>query len=298
MNKRILAALLCLCLLLSGCQLAKPEAQQAKQKDPLVGVFVTTEHIDLYDMDAFLQENAQQLLSGGEISLADPTVTSQRLYAEEREDGFAFTQYEGMLLACYQVQDENGNSFSRTVSDDGLLFISTKLHSKDDGSDTALEASIFLPRGSSECFFHMNPVYQDQDGRLYTVPATHGAYHTEFGSCNLRLNESIQRTENGVTHTFSTEVSITIDTADLPERIRIIAMSGENIVLDSSEYSANTMPEGYTPAAGTAYLLVEEYTVQGVVRKLYQPDSSSIEVFQVMSNGLCTMHTTAIHWPE
>ena len=64
MHKRIFVLIMVLALALSGCQLAKPEADTQKEKDMLVGVFITEEHLDLFDMEAYLQDNLGAL-SGG-----------------------------------------------------------------------------------------------------------------------------------------------------------------------------------------------------------------------------------------
>lgn len=48
--------------LLSGCQLARED--EGENGDRLVGVFVTTEYIDLFDMERYLNDNLRAV--GGE----------------------------------------------------------------------------------------------------------------------------------------------------------------------------------------------------------------------------------------
>ena len=289
MYKRVMSLIFCLCLLLCGCQLAQPNSQQENVPDALVGVFVTTEALAMPTDEALIQ----QLLGNNPVQAECP-----RYYATQTQDGFAFEGLTGMLLASDTVQPQDENSYTTTVADDGLLFVNTKLHHRDDGSDTTLEASILLPRGSGELFFHLNPVYQDAEGRLYTVPGDIGSFFGEFGSATTTISESFRRTENGTTCTETATISISLDSADVPKRIRILSMDGNNRILDTQDYPAGSLPEQYTPSAETAYILVEEYTDAGVARKLYQQDSDWIEIFQVMPNGICTMHSITLHWPE
>ena len=57
MRKRIFILILVLALVFSGCQLAKPEADTRKEKDMLVGVFITEEYLDLFDWDSYFQNH-------------------------------------------------------------------------------------------------------------------------------------------------------------------------------------------------------------------------------------------------
>lgn len=60
---------------------AAAEAAEATDadKDRLVGVFITTEYLDLFDHERFLQDNTDQLLSGKELGEADAGAYQGRL---------------------------------------------------------------------------------------------------------------------------------------------------------------------------------------------------------------------------
>lgn len=89
------------CALLSGCSasLALPDENENPQQDQLVGLFVTREHLDLFDMDAWLNDNADKLLQadGGMIEADDQSAYTQRLYGQfvPRENGEATLQFPG-----------------------------------------------------------------------------------------------------------------------------------------------------------------------------------------------------------
>ena len=70
MTKKYFALFLALALLLSGCSLAREDAPEETGTDPgdkLIGAFVTTEHLDLFDFEAYLNDHLNEVLDGGVI---------------------------------------------------------------------------------------------------------------------------------------------------------------------------------------------------------------------------------------
>ena len=59
-------------------------AEEAENRgaDRLIGVFITKDHLDLFDFDQFLSNNVNKLMSAGEISEVDSSEYSGRLYAK------------------------------------------------------------------------------------------------------------------------------------------------------------------------------------------------------------------------
>ena len=64
MKKLSILLSLCLALALGGCSMLREEAAPAEE-DRLVGIYVTPEYIDTFDFEAYFEDNASQLLSGG-----------------------------------------------------------------------------------------------------------------------------------------------------------------------------------------------------------------------------------------
>ena len=82
MNRHLLVTLsLLLMFLLTGCQLAKDDLQQPSRTDRLVGVFLTQEHLDLFDMDRYMDDHINDLLKGGVIE--NGSAYQDKLYASE-----------------------------------------------------------------------------------------------------------------------------------------------------------------------------------------------------------------------
>jgi hypothetical protein len=83
-NTKIVAICLAALLLsmLPGCQLAREDAGTNASEDRLIGVFLTTEYLDLFDFEGYLNDNIGSL-SGGDIKLDGTTEEYQgKLYAE------------------------------------------------------------------------------------------------------------------------------------------------------------------------------------------------------------------------
>lgn len=82
MKKLSILLSLCLALALGGCSMLREDAAPAEE-DRLVGIYVTPEYIDTFGFEAYSEDNASQLLSGGgdEISAEDAEEYSQRIYA-------------------------------------------------------------------------------------------------------------------------------------------------------------------------------------------------------------------------
>ena len=53
-----------LVLLLTGCQLAKEKEGTVEEKDRLMGVFITTEYLDLFDGEVFINDHRDDMLDG------------------------------------------------------------------------------------------------------------------------------------------------------------------------------------------------------------------------------------------
>ena len=65
---------------LMGCQLALEDKED--NTDILIGVFITEEHLDLFDMEGYLNDNINTLSGGGLINIDKNSSQYQgRLYA-------------------------------------------------------------------------------------------------------------------------------------------------------------------------------------------------------------------------
>ena len=64
MKKLSIALILALALALPGCSMLREDASPA-QEDRLVGIYITPEYVDTFDLEAYFEDNASSLINGG-----------------------------------------------------------------------------------------------------------------------------------------------------------------------------------------------------------------------------------------
>ena len=306
MRKRIFILILVLALALSGCQLAKPEADTHKEKDMLVGVFITEQHLDLFDMEAYLQENLASL-SGGTVSFADAAQYSNRVWGEKikEHDGhssYRFGDLEGSLLASFRITPDGvkENAYWASEAGEGICDVSFGHHSMDDGSRLELSGTVYFSDTHPDPGLYFNPVYQTPEGEVYLL----SGQGTFFGAAGMggsaghTMKEETKRTENGEETSHSTEISITMECVYPARNLVILQMDEDNQILSCQEWNPASTPEELKPGKNCAYILVEEHTANGVRRSLYQKENRYIAFFRELENRMATKAQIAITWPE
>lgn len=306
MRKRIVIMIIALALALSGCQLAKPDAEAQKEKDMLVGVFITQEHLDLFDMEAYLQDNLSAL-SGGTLSIEDAAQYSNRVWAEFTEDSdghsaYRFGDLEGSLLASFRITPDgkSENAYWGGEAGEGICDVSFGHYSMDDGSRLELSGTVYFSDTHPDPGLYFNPVYQTPEGDVYLL----SGQGTFFGSAGMggsakhTMNEEASRTENGEKYSHATDISITMECVYPARKLVILQMDEDNQILSRQEWNPAEDMEELKPEANCAYILVEEHTANGVRRSLYQNENRYIAFFRELENLLCVKTQIPISWPE
>ncbi len=317
-HKRLQALLLAAAMLLcTGCQLARTDIDEAPGQDRLIGVFVTTEYLDLFDFEAYFQDNAENVLHGGPLD-ADSTQPYQgRLYAALQsrtlygDDGetvetmdYVFEGVEGIsYFAARFPATETESSYVGSSSDEAISNGHMNLSYTDETDSIDLEGTIFVATRSgldldlgTTCYF--NPVYQTPDGRVY---ATSGSGITSdmeaSGGVYSRTIEAENTvTENGETKTQRTSVKMSIASMDPPEEIVVLQMDQHSQGLSREAYRPGTLPAKLTLDAKAAYLIVETKSSVGVIRDLLEPEDTSLETFRCRDDGICVKTYTELVW--
>ena len=106
----LLAILTAIAALLCGCSLARSDMDaSAASRDRLIGVYITTEYIDLFDLEGYIGANASAL-SGGSIGEADAAQYNGRLYAELVDERYVFPGVDGFAFFMATTEHEYGTS--------------------------------------------------------------------------------------------------------------------------------------------------------------------------------------------
>ena len=301
MKQRILAlalaAVLTAIIMLTGCSLATDQTLSGEtgMQDKLVGVFVTTESLNLFNMDAWLEDNAGKL-SGGEYILEEGEARAYegKLWAELDGDGcWVFPGYEGSVIGQSWKEDHWANFVTGGFCGLDVNHISTNTH---DGVE--VEGTIYLPSDGEELILSCNPVYMTADGRYYAT--TGDSFHTspETGGMTLTVSAEQTWTDGEESSTYSASFATCAEVVDVADRVVLVHMSADHQELRREEYTPDTLPESVGSADGAAYLIVEEYAAGTVRRTLNQPGDDPIQVYTRTEEYYCQIRYAEVNWGE
>ena len=300
--KKLIVLLLAASLLLTcGCSLAQDPPESAPlTEDQLIGVLVTNEHLDLFDMDAWLNDNINTIAKGGETVIGGDTSQYQgRIYAKpvEKEwtasDGsiHTSTEYEfpeelkGHAFLCPTLTDERGEHYTSSTHDEVFADSHVHIKSTDAGNAVELTATIYydpltIPResitelhedgsetlGSHVAFYH-NPIHQTPEGDVYVTSGSGSAYSAGPGvgyygeQGTYFFHETKSVTINGKTEELKNAVSITTHAVRYAEKIVVNEMSADNKLLRTAEYSHTDFPRELTVGSDAAYVIIETHSL-------------------------------------
>lgn len=319
--KRALAACLAAltALTLSGCRLAREDAGEDGGGERLIGVLITTEYLDLFDAEAYFNDNADRLIRGGEISLGGGGKYQGHLYAslatraltdettgQTREmKEYVFDTVAGIpYFSATMPAAQFGESFIMSSSDEAVSEGRVGLYYGDDEDKITLEGTIYLSPSRANHTCYINPVYQDAQGGVFAVSgsgfSTDGA-GSEGTVFTQTLEETKTVTQNRVRKSRSVSVKISIAVMRVPERIVILQLDANSAVLSRREYAPGALPERLAPEAGAAFLIVEthkrgEPDKGAVARALYDSGETALETFYCREDGVCVKCRTQLDW--
>lgn len=310
MNKKaiIMCLLFVLLLNLCGCQLAKPEDGDSSKADRLVGVFITTEYLDLLDAEVALEEylkNNAGNISDGETITFDTNNQHNRVYATfveepyQDDDGeyhysnnYEFVGLDGIALATYQIQNGEESYYTSSVGD-GICDV----HMKTGGEDQGINGTIWMAKNSGELIYYMNPIYQTTDGRVYLVPGSGLHISSDVGGrASQKIEEKVTATENGEAYSYTFSAEVFIDFADPAETVTILQMNKQDEEVKRETFLADNLPKQFVPGDNTAYLIVISESSNGVHRQINQPNEDKIEVFVQFGEQICMKDYIFVEW--
>lgn len=320
-HKRIFASCLALLLLLlTGCQLAREDAGENANGDRLIGVFVTTEYLDLFDMEAYLNDNINKMSGGGEITmdgesgkyqgrlyatLATKTLTSEETGKTTDIQEYVFESMDGIAYFAATVPaTEHADSFITSGSDAAISDGHMSLHYGDDEDKTALEGTIYLSPGGAGYTQYINPVYQSADGSVYATTGNGfsvDGVQDEGSVYSQTLEETKTITENGSTKSVSISIKISLATMLPPQKIVLLQMDGDSAILTRTEYVPGTLPDTLIVEPDAHYIILETHKQdrQGnakVSRSLYDKSDESLEGFFCREDGVCVKQWVQLEW--
>lgn len=303
---------------LSGCQLAREDAAEGAGNDRLVGVFVTSEYLDLFDFEGYLNDNLQNF-SGGEITLDGNGEQYQgRLYAVLQDrtltsdsgkqstiQEFVFPDVDGITYFAAKIPaTDESESFISSGSDEAISDGHVGLSYGDEEDKITLDGTIYLSPSSDQCAFYVNPVYQTKDGSVYAVSGNGmemSGIQDEGMAMSQTLDESTVITENGKSKTMTTSVKISFSLLLPPETVVVLQMDSDSNAVSRVAYTPSELPDTLKPETATAYILVETYKhdasgAEIVTRELFSSQNETMTSFYARSDGVCVKQWTTLEW--
>lgn len=303
-----LALAVLMALGLAGCRLARPETEPASAGgDTLIGIYVTEEYLDLFDMEAWLEDNAGALLQGGDVTVdaGDSAAYGGRLYAENTlpeeaaaDAGLVFPGVSGQGLYVWAADGTDGTCL-RSAADDNFGGTSLGVHTTDEGGTISISATLYRDARSGYARAYFNPVYRAADGRIY-LTAGQGIHaddsEAEGSTFGYTCSETETRTVNDRSEEETVTVNVQVEMRSGADRVRIIELDAALNVLVQTEYAEADLPEKMTLSARTRYVLVEEQYTDRTGAPGSRLTACSTDSFMQQEDGAGAWYSVPLFW--
>ena len=318
MIKKITTGLCLLSIICSvcGCRLAKEESESAGE-NRLIGMFITTEYLDLFDFEGDMNAHLGSTDMGGELLDGENNQYNGRLYAATSEplpedetagketgpSDYVFEGVDGIRYFVVSKTDSSG-SYHASFSDPGIGDGHTSINVTDDGESFVLEGTIFVLPAAAGRTFSFNPVYQDAAGNVYVTTGSSGmssGVSTEGTAFSQSYKESHTETDNGKETTSEISITITVSVKNTPDKLVILQMDEDHFVIARDEYAPGTVPESINPKSGVAYIISESHSTDAegktqVTRAMHGRDAEYIRSYHDRGDGILIAQDTKINW--
>lgn len=287
-------------------------------KDRLIGVFITTEYLDLFDSESYVKDKADKVLSGGEIGSSDSSRYQGRLYAKlvdepytDPETGetattkkFVFDGIEGISYFAARYTDESGTQYLGAGDDDAISDAHTGLHYTDAGDGIDMKGTIYVSASKGSDVFYCNPVYQTASGEVYLVSGQGVSYGGELSagmSGSQALKEEQTVTIDGKSETVSSSIEVSICFMDTPIGTSILQFDRDGSLVAREDHAAGALPAEITASPETEYIIAETRMSSAdgketVTRELFRQDDESLYAFSCREDGICIKQYCSIAW--
>lgn len=270
--KRNMTALLLagLLLALTGCQLARPEAENPAQ-DRFCGLYIvySGSYTGHFSDNPHLTELGTEAVDAGKYGSFD---VPREVLVFDQETA-AFPGLEGYSLFVYQGVSGDGGGYSVYVSD--IEEPSTCTTVTDQGSRNELEGTVCYgpPLGVSDWdsyesrgLFHAYRVYQTKDGTVYLDGS--GDIYGGGGSMSFTETAAYTSSMNGETATeYTVSATVHIEAVPRLEQLTVSQFDENNALLCSDSLPLAEELPAVTARESAAWVLVEERFADGTAER-------------------------------
>ncbi len=257
MNKRklfnfLLALVIGLALISSGCRLAKEETKFD------IGLEDVDEFRGLYITDSPLK------FDNKESDASSNKIWGEIIESNSNKVQIKFPGSDGMNLFYALIGSESDNSLYRATFSDEKIFNGNFQFL---GEEILIEGEIYF-LASADKVFYINHVYQTIDGKIYAVSPEMGVKPSSFGNTKSYVEFSYSKSEedsksdSGAQETtLNVRADINIIPMDNVEKYVFLYMDTEDEVLDTMEVFENSQIENLTIDSDVEYIIVQTHHV-------------------------------------
>lgn len=301
-KKRWWILALALCMILSGCSLAQQEDSRTSSADPMVGVLVTLQPLDLFDFESYVNDNAGTILRGGEISQADAVRYQNCLFAKWDDDAqaYVFPQTQGYVLLNTRRQDEHGE-YENLQTDDVFCHTRTALSYTDEEARHDFSSTLYAAsKSGASCAFFVNPIFQTADGRVYAQGGTGVSTNTDDGSrasMSKTLSQTTQQAENGETTARTFHCEITMQLTPAPTGAEVFWMTAQDGILQRETYAPGQFPAALDAQEAEFLLVIEHFADGSSTQTVFNAASTtSPGALRAAEGNLLAYQTATVTW--
>lgn len=303
-----------------GCQLKKPDSEnKSTLGDRLIGTVITTEGLNTFDMEAYLNDNIENIIENNKniIDYDEKLNYNNKIYARQviRTDSadngekishkeYVFDNIDGMWIFDAKIPEtETEESYTCLCSEGGISNIHSKIHHTDAGvTEIELTADLYYSYEKWGTTFYMNPVYQEADGDIYCIEGTGYAVSGHKGSIDGNANGSqtisdkITVNENGEEAVYKSSITINYIPVYIPEEITFIFMNDQNEAISEAFYAPADVPDKMNAPKGTEYIILLQKSEEGSIPDVIGKNCENAEYIAEDKNGICSVHSVTIMW--
>lgn len=308
-----------LVLPLAGCSLAVKDAG-SDLPDMLIGVLITADPLDTFDMDAYLDDHAHKLVSQKNLTVDSDgyenplyAVTDRHNSKDASDWDVDFKGIDGLkFFAPSQKDKERTSRF--TKQSDGICDARMDLMETDQGHELNLSATVYTTptAAEEERIFHINRVYQTAAGKIYAASGnglslSAGTERSEGERMSTSVDHQTEYREKQKTMTDKTSVTIHFAITYEPVNVTLCQMDDENRVIKQEDFAPGKLPIELTAEKDTAYILVktEKKTPDGdrvfsreICERGYDGENGSFETSFILDNGIVSKQQTEVIWEK
>ncbi|MCI8376101.1 MAG: hypothetical protein HFI29_11805 [Lachnospiraceae bacterium] len=270
---------LSLSFMFGGCTLARPELQMAEEEQ-LCGILAVTGEQEAQQVKEQSLEG-RSFLSKRELEEAlTAELIVEGVYRKE-EHTFAFEGVEGHVLG---VMEEGEPPTIHFVNDGFFTGVEANTTVTDTGREDTISGTILVMQSLNEPVY-LYPVYGRSDGSYYAVLDSGGVLmngvHDEGEVYSQNYHWETVEEFGGEKETRSTSITVSVEAGIPVKRVQVRMYDENNGLLETKELSGK-MRKVRLPEE-TAYIIVEEETVEGAVkRSLYNREETEEELVHVV----------------